>query len=96
MKCFECGDGKLVGQTALVEGEIKRKKYMVKTPALVCDACGHIALEGHETQEFMRRVADAYRLDQSDSQAGVKWSGVSQLRRSGSAVRRVVLVGETP
>ena len=61
MKCFICGDGTLQSQLALVEGEIKRKKFTVETQALVCDACGHVALEGRDTQEFMRRIADAYR-----------------------------------
>jgi putative zinc finger/helix-turn-helix YgiT family protein len=61
MTCFECGNGTLIRQVADVPGEIKRKKYVVRTQALVCDACGHIALEGKDTQEFMRRVADAYR-----------------------------------
>jgi putative zinc finger/helix-turn-helix YgiT family protein len=61
MTCFVCGEGTLEKRTALVEGEVRHKKYMVDTPALVCDACGHAALEGRDTQEFMRRVADAYR-----------------------------------
>jgi putative zinc finger/helix-turn-helix YgiT family protein len=61
MTCFECGEGTLIRQVADVPGEIKRKKYVVRTQALVCDKCGHIALEGRDTQEFMRRVADAYR-----------------------------------
>jgi putative zinc finger/helix-turn-helix YgiT family protein len=61
MTCFECGEGTLIRQVADVPGEIKRKKYVVRTQALVCDKCGYIALEGKDTQEFMRRIADVYR-----------------------------------
>ncbi len=61
MKCFACGDGELESRSTSIEGEIKGKKYGVEMPALVCNACGHIALEGKDGQEFMRRVADEYR-----------------------------------
>jgi putative zinc finger/helix-turn-helix YgiT family protein len=61
MKCFICGEGTLKSRLALVEGEVKHKKFTVETQALICDACGHVALEGRDAQEFMRRVADAYR-----------------------------------
>ncbi len=63
MTCFECGEGTFKRQVAQVQGEVKRKKYMVEMLALVCDACGHITLEGRDTQEFMRRVADTYRRE---------------------------------
>lgn len=61
MKCFVCGEGELQERLAQVQGEVRRKKYMVETSALVCNNCEHVALEGKDTQEFMRRVADAYR-----------------------------------
>jgi putative zinc finger/helix-turn-helix YgiT family protein len=61
MKCFICGEGTLRNQLTDVEGEVRKKRYTVQTPALVCDACGHVALEGRDTQEFMRRIADEYR-----------------------------------
>jgi len=62
MTCFICGKGSLVAQLAQVEGHVKREKFVVETNALVCDACGHIALEGKDLPEYMRRIADAYRI----------------------------------
>lgn len=62
MKCFNCESGEFENRLVRAEGEIKGKQYTVETPALVCNACGHIALEGKDAQEFMRRIADAYRL----------------------------------
>ena len=61
MNCFVCDTGTLSGRLADVEGEVKGEKFMVLTPALVCDSCGHVAMEGADTSEFMRRLADAYR-----------------------------------
>lgn len=63
MKCFVCNDGTLIRGLAMVEGQVKRKKYKVEALALVCDRCGHIAMEGYDTQEFMRKLADAYRSE---------------------------------
>lgn len=60
-KCFICGKGELENRTAVAEGEIKGEKYTVETQALVCNTCGHTAIEGKHAQEFMRRVSDAYR-----------------------------------
>jgi putative zinc finger/helix-turn-helix YgiT family protein len=61
MTCFVCDAGTLSKRLTDVEGQIKRRKYTVKTWALVCDQCGHVAVDGHDMQEFMRKVADAYR-----------------------------------
>jgi putative zinc finger/helix-turn-helix YgiT family protein len=61
MKCFVCNKGVLTRQLADVEGKVKGKKYTVKTMAMVCDHCRHIALEGADVPEYMRKVADAYR-----------------------------------
>lgn len=63
MKCFVCNRGTFVRQLAEVDGKIKKKTYTVKTLALVCDRCHHIAVEGEDMPEYMRKVADAYRLD---------------------------------
>lgn len=46
---------------AKIEGEVKREKHTIEMEALVCDSCGHVALEGADAQEFMRLLADAYR-----------------------------------
>ncbi len=61
MKCFVCDAGTMVRRVADMEGQIKRKKYTVSTMALVCDQCGHTAMEGEDMPEFMRKLADAYR-----------------------------------
>lgn len=61
MNCFVCDEGVLRDRLADVEGEVKGEKFVVRTSALVCDKCGHIALEGADMQEFMRHLADAYR-----------------------------------
>src|ERR1039458_7581572 len=61
MNCFVCDMGTLNGRQADVEGEVKGEKFVVRTAALVCDNCGHVAMEGAETAEFMRRLADGYR-----------------------------------
>ena len=61
MNCFVCDGGSLNERLADVEGDVRGEKFVVRTPALVCDTCGHIAMEGADTQEFMRRLADAYR-----------------------------------
>ncbi|MGE5646169.1 MAG: type II TA system antitoxin MqsA family protein [Acidobacteriota bacterium] len=61
MNCFVCDDGTLTTRLADVEGEIKGEKYRVHVSALVCDKCGHVAMEGSDASEFMRRLADAYR-----------------------------------
>ena len=61
MNCFVCGEGALIDRLAEVEGAVKGEKFKVRTNALVCDKCGHISMEGSDTSEFMRRLADAYR-----------------------------------
>ena len=61
MKCFVCDDGTMVKQLAEVEGIVKRKKFKVEALALVCKQCGHVAMEGEDTAEFLRTLADAYR-----------------------------------
>jgi putative zinc finger/helix-turn-helix YgiT family protein len=61
MNCFVCDEGMFIDQFAEVEGEVKGEKFKVRTNALVCDKCGHVAMEGSDTSEFMRRLADAYR-----------------------------------
>jgi putative zinc finger/helix-turn-helix YgiT family protein len=63
MKCFVCEIGTLQPKITVAEGEVKKKKYNVETRALVCDSCGHVALEGRDAQEFMRLIADAYRSE---------------------------------
>ena len=61
MKCFVCGKGFLRERVGSVEGEFKNRKYTVETPALVCNRCGHTAIEGEHAPEYMRRLADAHR-----------------------------------
>lgn len=61
MTCFICGKGNLIARLARVDGVVKREKFTVETNALICDACGHVALEGGDLPEYMRMVADAYR-----------------------------------
>ena len=61
MNCFVCDKGTLKERLADVEGEVKGEKFKVLTNALVCDTCGHVAMEGSDTSEFMRKLADAYR-----------------------------------
>jgi len=61
MKCFVCNKGALSRQLAEVDGKIKGKTYTVETMALVCDHCQHVAVEGADMPEYMRKVADAYR-----------------------------------
>jgi putative zinc finger/helix-turn-helix YgiT family protein len=63
MKCFVCNRGKFVRQLADVDAKIKKKAYTVNTRALVCDRCHHIAIEGEDMQDYMRKIADAYRRD---------------------------------
>ena len=61
MNCFVCNAGTLNERFAEVEGEVKGEKFVVRTQALVCGECGHVAMEGADTSDFMRRLADAYR-----------------------------------
>jgi len=61
MKCFVCGKGRLNHQSTNIGGETHGEKHVVSMMALVCSACGHVALEGKDVQELMRLVADAYR-----------------------------------
>ena len=61
MNCFVCDEGTLQHRLADVEGKVKGEKFVVRTNALVCDACGHVAVEGADMSEFMRSLADAYR-----------------------------------
>ncbi len=63
MKCFVCGKGRLQERLTQTEGEVKHEKYVVTLTALVCDACGHVALEGRHAPEYMRLLADAYRAE---------------------------------
>lgn len=61
MKCFDCGKGMLKRRDAVVSGVIKGEELSVVTPALVCEKCGQIAMEGADVPEHLRRLADAYR-----------------------------------
>jgi putative zinc finger/helix-turn-helix YgiT family protein len=61
MRCFVCGKGAIKRKRADVEATVRGERYLVKTPALVCNKCGHVALEGEDAPEYMRRGADAYR-----------------------------------
>ena len=61
MKCFNCGKGALRRRDAIVPGAIKGEEFSVVTPALVCPNCGHIAMEGEDVPEHLRRLADEYR-----------------------------------
>lgn len=61
MKCLACHNGTLKGRDAIVPGFIKGEEYSVVTPALVCENCGYIAMEGDDIPEHLRRLADAYR-----------------------------------
>lgn len=63
MNCFACGKGELKPVTAKVEGVVKKKKYKVETRALVCDVCGHAAIESSDMPEYMRKLSDVYRRD---------------------------------
>lgn len=63
MKCFVCNKGTFVRKLADVAGKVKRKTYTVKTPALVCGRCGHVAMEGVDMQEYIRGIADEYRRE---------------------------------
>jgi len=83
MKCFVCDAGSLVRQLAAVEGQVKGSKYAVDTMALVCDHCGHIAMEGEDTPEFLRKVSDAYRAEHkllTSSEIRAIRGGLSQQR----------------
>lgn len=61
MKCFVCDEGTFKRQEERIEGLVRGEKHAVSMEAMVCDVCGHVALEGKDVQEFMRRLADAYR-----------------------------------
>ncbi len=61
MKCFECGKGKLIQRQTEVEGEVRGELFVVQSAALVCDRCGHQAMEGADLPEHLRSLADAYR-----------------------------------
>ena len=53
--------GELTRRVTRTEGTVKDETFSVTTSALVCAQCHHIAFEGKDVQEHMRRVADAYR-----------------------------------
>ena len=61
MKCLDCGKGVFKRLDAIVPGVIKDEEYSVVTPALICDRCGYVAMEGADVPEHLRRLADAYR-----------------------------------
>lgn len=83
MKCCECDAGTLTRSLTAVEGQVKKKKYTVQAWGLVCDHCGHVAMEGADVQDFMRKLADAYRLQHkllTSSEIKAIRGGLSQLR----------------
>lgn len=62
MICIQCRKAELETKVANVSGEIHGEHYTVACDALVCPQCSYTTIGAGQTQEFMRLLADAYRL----------------------------------
>ena len=94
MKCFNCECAVLKHREAPVSGSIKGEEYTVLTPALVCDKCGYIAMEGADVPEHLRRLADAYRSAHGLLTSDELRSRRNQLGMSQKAFAQYLTVGE--
>ena len=70
VECFVCTGGRFVTQSVSVAGKAQGEEFAVDIRALVCDRCGHIAIEGIDMPEFMRKLAGAYQLKHKRKEAG--------------------------
>jgi putative zinc finger/helix-turn-helix YgiT family protein len=61
IRCLECDAADLEPKMIQLTGQVKGETYTVTTPGLECPNCGYKAIEGPDSAEFSRRLADAYR-----------------------------------
>ena len=88
------GRGTLTRQESVVDGTVKNETFSVTTLALVCAKCGHVALEGKDVQEHLRRVADAYRKSHGLLTGEEIKSSRRRLKMSQRQFARYLKVGE--
>jgi putative zinc finger/helix-turn-helix YgiT family protein len=61
MKCFRCGKGKMILQTAEVTGEVRGETLTVRCECMMCDRCGFQALSEEQSNAYAIKSADVYR-----------------------------------
>lgn len=62
MLCIECRNAELETKCSEVAGEVHGELFRVECTALVCPKCNYTTVGGDQIQEFMRILADAYRV----------------------------------
>lgn len=62
MLCVRCRKGELEAKRAEVEGEVHGERFNVECAALVCPKCSYTTIGAEQVQEFMRVLANAYRV----------------------------------
>jgi len=62
MLCVECRNAELETKKAELEGAVHGEQFRVECAALVCPKCKYTTVGGDQIQEYMRILADAYRV----------------------------------
>lgn len=60
-ECISCGQAELQYKTVELTGEVRGETFTVEMPGLECPACGYKTIEGPDSAEYERLLADKYR-----------------------------------
>lgn len=63
IRCINCGRADLQSRVIELEGVVRGQNYVVQMRGLECPKCGYKTVEGPDTPEFARLLADKYRAD---------------------------------
>jgi putative zinc finger/helix-turn-helix YgiT family protein len=58
---FNCDEADLETKLMELAGQVRGESYTVQTAGLECPSCGYKTIDGPESTEFARKLADAYR-----------------------------------
>lgn len=61
MRCMQCGKGKMVERFGPIEADYRDERFTIEFTATVCPKCGFYFIDGEDSTEMMRLLADAYR-----------------------------------
>jgi putative zinc finger/helix-turn-helix YgiT family protein len=62
MKCFECGQGRLMSGVTDLSGEVRGEKLTVRSEAMICKRCGARVLTDQQSAAYTVAISDAYRV----------------------------------
>ncbi len=97
MTCIHCRRAEIESNFTEIEGEVHGESYAIECQALVCPRCGYKTIGAAQTQEFMRLLADAYRIGHGlltsveikSMRSALGWSQMELAERTGAGIASI-------